>query len=506
MTLPAKRWFDFPAMPTQLADTESMSPTNISDITNARLLQQIVYGGPVPTFVIDVEHRVVLWNHACELITGKPASEMLGTRNHWQPFHPEPRPVLADLIVDGYELSGLDQVCDYKCRLSELVPGAFEVEDNFPLSGLGRWLLITAAPLRDHEGRIIGAIETLQDITLRYSAEQKLREQQAQLEQLVELRTAELAEANKLLAADIEQRRVAEAELLRHYAELTELNIALSETREQLLQSEKLASIGQLAAGVAHEINNPIGYVHSNIGTLEGYIRDLFSMLDSYRRAESSLTDAAKAELASQRQALDLDFLQSDIPMLMSESKEGISRVKKIVQDLKDFSHVDTNPSFQWADLHAGLDSTLNIVANELKYKADIVREYGPLPEVECMPSQLNQVFMNLLVNAAHAMGEQRGTITIRTGVAGDTVWLEFADNGSGIPESIRKKIFDPFFTTKPIGKGTGLGLSLSYGIIQKHHGKIELESEVGQGTTFRITLPIHQNAENAAVGDGVGI
>lgn len=465
-----------------------------------QLLQQIVLSGPVPTFVIDAEHKVVLWNRACELITGKTASEMLGTSNHWQAFYPEPKPVLADLIVDGCLLPELGRLYDYPCRLSETIPGTFEVEDNFPFSDLGRWFFITAAPLRDKDGQIIGAIETLQDITQRNSAEQKLREERAELEQIVERRTAELA-------ADIERREAAEKELLRRYGELTELNVTLSETREQLLQSEKLASIGQLAAGVAHEINNPIGYVHSNIGTLDTYIQDLFSMLESYRRAEPSIADpAVKAELASQRQQVDLDFLQEDIPVLMRESKEGISRVKQIVQDLKDFSHVDNTPTFQWANLHQGLDATLNIVANEIKYKADVIREYGELPDVECLPSQLNQVFMNLLVNAAHAMGEQRGTITIRSGVKDDDVWLEFKDTGSGIPEAIRQKIFDPFFTTKPIGKGTGLGLSLSYGIIQKHNGRIELESEVGVGTTFRIVLPIRRGEENNAVIDGGGI
>jgi signal transduction histidine kinase len=199
------------------------------------------------------------------------------------------------------------------------------------------------------------------------------------------------------------------------------------------------------------------------------------------------------AAIKAKRQAVDIDFLKEDIPMLMHESREGITRVKKIVQDLKDFSHVDSTLEWQWANLHNGIDSTLNVVSNEIKYKADVVKEYGDLPDVECLPSQLNQVFMNLMVNAAHAMGEQRGKITVRTGSssAGDSVWLEFSDNGSGIPEDIQARIFDPFFTTKPVGKGTGLGLSLSYGIIQKHNGTISVKSKPGEGTTFRIELPV---------------
>ena len=167
--------------------------------------------------------------------------------------------------------------------------------------------------------------------------------------------------------------------------------------------------------------------------------------------------------------------------------------MKKIVQDLKDFSRVDTSQEWQLADLHAGIDSTLNIVRNEIKYKAEVVKEYGQLPQVECLPSQLNQVFMNLLVNAAHAMKDkERGTITVRTGRRDDReVWVEVADDGSGIDPENLKRIFDPFFTTKPVGKGTGLGLSLAYGIVQKHQGAITLDSAPGRGTTFRIVLPV---------------
>ena len=154
---------------------------------------------------------------------------------------------------------------------------------------------------------------------------------------------------------------------------------------------------------------------------------------------------------------------------------------------------MESTQEWQLANLHQGIDSTLNIVNNEIKYRADVVKEYGVLPLVECLPSQLNQVFMNLMVNAAHAMGDKHGTITIRTGVSGDQVWLEFADTGSGIAKENLSRIFDPFFTTKPVGKGTGLGLSLTYGILQKHHGHIEVQSELGKGTVFRILLPIHR-------------
>ncbi|MDD4928824.1 MAG: ATP-binding protein [Gallionella sp.] len=286
----------------------------------------------------------------------------------------------------------------------------------------------------------------------------------------------------------------------RRLEELRQLNLQLAQTQSHLLQSEKLASIGQLAAGVAHEINNPIGYVYSNLGSLEKYVQDAFTMLDLYEEAENAITDTGvRAQLKAAREKLDIAFIKEDLRALMDESKDGITRVKNIVQNLKDFSHADTTCEFHHSDLHKGLDSTLNIVNNEIKYKADVVRDYEDIPDVECVPSQINQVFMNLLVNAAHAI-EERGTITLRTRRQGDEVWVEISDTGRGISTENMKKIFDPFFTTKPVGQGTGLGLALSYGILQKHHGRIEVQSEAGHGTTFRVCLPINQPEHSAAI------
>jgi signal transduction histidine kinase len=284
-------------------------------------------------------------------------------------------------------------------------------------------------------------------------------------------------------------------QLVRANEELTQLNSKLKVAQDQLMQSEKLASIGQLAAGVAHEINNPVGYVFSNFGTLEKYLADLFRVLAAYEQAEAELAGTASgARLAALRAEIELDYLKEDVPALMHESREGIKRVRKIVQDLKEFSHVDAQQEWEWVDLHKGIDSTLNIVNNEIKYKAEVVKHYGELPEVQCLASELNQVFMNLLVNAAHALDKkERGTITIRTGVAGEQVWIEVEDDGSGIAKENLSRIFDPFFTTKAVGKGTGLGLSLSYGIVQKHGGRIEVDSEPGRGTRFRVTVPVRR-------------
>ncbi len=291
---------------------------------------------------------------------------------------------------------------------------------------------------------------------------------------------------------DITDRKAMEEALLREKEEQRILIQKLQAARDQLLQSEKMAAIGQLAAGVAHEINNPIGYINSNLGTLQRYTDNLIELIEFYQIMENTLA-TSESELHQQGRALkeriDFEYIKEDLPDLVRESQEGAERVRKIVQDLKEFSHVD-EAEWQWIDLHKGLESTLNIVHNEFKYTAEIHKEYGELPQVECLASQLNQVFMNLLVNAAHAIKKQ-GIITLRTGCKDDEVWVAISDTGQGIPADKLKRIFEPFYTTKPVGIGTGLGLSLSYGIIKKHQGRIEVASEIGKGSCFTVCLPI---------------
>ena len=456
-------------------------------------------GNPIPTFAINAQHVVTHWNRACEHLLGWSKETMVGTDQHWRAFYAHRRPVLADLILAGLG-EGLDEHYQGKWYRSAQIPGAYEAEDFFQNIGIsGHWLHFTAAPLRDRTGCVVGAIETLRDVTERRLAEIALRRAHDNLGTLVEHRTAQLAEMNERLQEDIRQRHLAEGELRRSNLELTELNQQLSHAQQQLVQADKLASIGQLAAGVAHEINNPVGYIFSNFTTLRSYFDQLFTLLDAYEGAEARLGDPA---LRALREQIDLDYLREDIPALMAESHEGIVRVRHIVQDLKDFSRVDANQEWVWSNLHRGIDSTLNIVSNEVKYKADVVKQYGDIPDVQCLPVQINQVVMNLVVNAAHALGAARGRITISTGCDGpDHVWIGVADNGCGIPPDIKSRIFDPFFTTKAIGKGTGLGLSVSYGIVQKHGGRIDVDSEPGQGSTFRVRLPIRQHA--AATQEG---
>ena len=291
---------------------------------------------------------------------------------------------------------------------------------------------------------------------------------------------------------DITERKEQQLLQARNLHDQQQLNKRLEEANNQLLQSEKMASIGQLAAGVAHELNNPIGFVHSNLGTLEGYLHDLMAVIDVLENATTDVDPATREGIARAKQAHDFEYLKDDIFSLITESRDGLARLRKIVLDLKNFARTGEQ-EWQPADLQQGLESTLNIVWNELKYKCEVIRDYGELPPVECLISQLNQVFMNLLVNAGQAIPE-RGTITLRTRCLDEeTVCIEVSDTGEGIPPDRLNRIFEPFFTTKPVGTGTGLGLSVSYSIVQRHHGRIEVTSQPGAGTSFRIILPVRQ-------------
>ena len=356
-------------------------------------------------------------------------------------------------------------------RLQEIVDSN-ESEDIFHLKD-GRVFECKSRPQYLKE-RIIGRVFGYNDITERMHAEEALRDSRDKLEERVSERTADLQLANATLLTEKARQEV----LIRK----------LEEAQSQLLQSEKMASIGQLAAGVAHEINNPIGFVNSNVVTLQHYAEGMLELLTAYERAENLLPQGVREEVDQLKQEIDVAYLREDMHNLLGESLDGLQRVKRIVQDLKDFSHVDESER-QWADLEQGLESTLRVVWNELKYKAEVVKEYAGIPQIECMPFQLNQVFMNLLMNAAHAI-EDAGRIIVRTGQADGSIWVEVEDTGKGIKPEHLGRIFEPFFTTKPVGKGTGLGLSLSYGIVQKHGGRIEVRSEVGKGSVFKVVLP----------------
>jgi two-component system, NtrC family, sensor kinase len=274
---------------------------------------------------------------------------------------------------------------------------------------------------------------------------------------------------------------------------LAEQNRALREAQAALVQTEKLASLGQLAAGLAHEINNPVAYVSNNLAVLQRDVLAALGLLDRYRAGRAALASvepALAAEAARLEEEIDLAFVQENLPRLFTRTLDGLQRVRDIVRNLRDFARLD-EAEFKEADLNAALRSTAEILRHELKERqVRLETDFGDVPPVLCHPGKVNQVFLNVLMNAVQACGPG-GAVTVRTRpVPGGGVEVEVADNGSGIKPEHLPHIFEPFFTTKPVGQGTGLGLSVSYGIVRDHGGTIAAESTLGRGTVFRIRLP----------------
>lgn len=334
---------------------------------------------------------------------------------------------------------------------------------------------LNGAIVRDEGDKIVGMVFVARDMRDIQRLIDELERINEELEDRVKKRTEELRNAK---------------------GSIEEAYKKLQQTQTQLIQSEKMASIGQLAAGIAHEINNPAGFVSSNLKTLEDYISDLKSLLDAYdylekvcKKIEDNRIKEAIEKVEREKDDVDLSFLLTDIDQIIQESQEGMKRIARIVKDLREFSHAGSDKP-EYADINRCLESTLNIVWNELKYKAEVETILGDIPGVLCYPQQLNQVFMNILVNAVQAIKE-RGKITVKTFAENEHVIVEISDTGDGIPPESLSRIFEPFFTTKPVGKGTGLGLSVAYAIIQKHGGHISVRSEMGKGTCFTVSIPV---------------
>ncbi|MDJ0772302.1 MAG: ATP-binding protein [Mastigocoleus sp. MO_167.B18] len=321
------------------------------------------------------------------------------------------------------------------------------------------------------------------------------------LQSLVEERTTQLTQANEQLSKDLKKRlRVEKA--LRQTLEI------LQETQLKLIQNEKMASLGQLVAGIAHEINNPVNFIHGNVIHAQNYAQELLELVQIYQEEypEPNIT------IQEEMEAIDFEFLQQDICQLLQSMRVGTERIRELVKSLRIFSRFD-EAEFKPVDIHEGIESTLMMLKHRLKGTVNncgikVIKEYANLPLLQCYPGQLNQVFMNLLVNSIDALDEYNqqiklenipakpSQIRIKTEVI-DNQWVKICiqDNGSGIPEEVQSKIFDPFFSTKPIGKGTGLGLSISYQIVvEKHQGKLICNSKPGKGTEFAIYIPLHLN------------
>jgi len=303
---------------------------------------------------------------------------------------------------------------------------------------------------------------------------QKLAREKA--EELLETRSRELYDANETLKAAYS---------------------TLKDQKDQILQQEKLASIGLLAAGIAHEINNPVGFVKSNLQTLQDYTKTYVESLAGYKNLASAVMKADHekyqvelSELEAILERSDLDYVTQDGIESILESLAGIQRIEEIIVNLSDFARTDSDASRTLCDINSLIDNTIKLVWNEIKYKCELEKEFGDLPQIYARPGQIRQVFINILVNAAHAM-ETSGTIRIVTELDGEYIAISFIDSGAGIPEGALEKLFDPFFTTKEVGSGTGLGLYVSHGIITAHGGMLEAMNNDDQGASFNVKLPI---------------
>jgi PAS domain S-box-containing protein len=552
---------------------------------------------------------VISWNKPLEDYSGILQSDVVGTTDHWRAFYPEKRACLADFLVDN-DFDSLAQYYGGKVKPSSLGAEAFEGIDLIPYKDEpGRWLHFTATVIRDIHGTIIGAVETIEDITERRRMDEELRKSRDELEARVADRTKELALLNTSLQAEVESRkriegatRKANEETERLMASMSSFLIALDleqrvtrwnaaaeivfglpaskvigcslgtcgirwdwnsivdkvpewplvektvrlpEVRYekadgsagflsltvdvvksdegmregcfvigmdvtdrrnlevQLLHAQKLESVGQLAAGIAHEINTPTQYVGDNIEFLQIAYQEFAALiavlreLAERRNGDEELT----ATLTKARELIELanvDYLMEQIPRAIEQSIEGIGRVSSIVQAMKEFSHPGTEEKSS-VDLNQCILSTVTVSRNEWKYVADLNTDLDEdLPLVMSLPGEFNQVVLNMIVNAAHAIEEathgsgRKGEIVVRSRQHDDYVEIDIGDTGCGIPDEIRERIFDPFFTTKEVGRGTGQGLAIArHVVVDKLGGTISLESKVGEGTTFTIRLPI---------------
>lgn len=306
----------------------------------------------------------------------------------------------------------------------------------------------------------------------------------------------DLLQLNQTLEERVQKRT---SELNEKHSELAKAYASLQDTQAQLLQSEKMASVGLLAAGVAHEINNPVSFVMSNLNTLVEYSQVYNDAIKKFQHYATLNSDEERAEcLASINDWLedeDFEFIQDDLNELLTDSTQGTVRIKDIVAGLKDFSHVDQTDQYTLSSINSCITTTLKMLQGEFKNKCEIVTNLSEIPDTYCAAGQINQVFLNLLVNAGHAI-ESQGVIEIESYLQEGDIYVRIKDNGKGIEAEDIGKLFDPFYTTKPIGEGTGLGLAISYGIMTDHEGAIEVESEVGVGTTFILRLPVVTEAK----------
>ncbi|RMH72282.1 MAG: PAS domain S-box protein [Cyanobacteria bacterium J007] len=432
------------------------------------LLQAITEGTADPIFLKDLQGHYITINSAGAAIMGKPADEIIG-KSDTDLLTPESARQIAKndrrVMMEGQ---------------TQRVEESIVPRSNHGEIPAARTYLCTKSVYRSARGNIIGLIGVARDISDRVEAEATLRKTVERLHQT----SQELQEKNQQLETALSE---------------------LQRTQTQLIQTEKMSSLGQMVAGIAHEINNPVNFIYANLDHAQDYLQDLLALVDLYGQHEPGTVP----EIREMAEEIELEFLREDLPKLLVSMKVGADRIREIVRNLRNFSRLD-EAQMKQVDIHEGLESTLSILQNRFKAQdrrpeIALIKEYGNLPKVECYPGQLNQVFMNLLNNAIDALDlkDPPHQITIETreiapsaGSEGfEAIAIRIADNGPGMSAEIQARLFDPFFTTKPVGKGTGLGMAISYQIVvERHGGQIECVSEPGRGTEFTVTIPIRQS------------
>ena len=391
----------------------------------------------------DLDGRLTFANTRCQQTIGKPLHELIGRTDH--ELFPKP-------LADAYRLDDL--------RVMETGVVIDKVEEHVAADGLTYAMQVMKTPLYDADGQIIGVQGIFWDVTARKQAEEQLRAQNVRLQ--------EMARSERQAH---EERKQAQS---------------------RMVQSAKLAGLGQMVAGVAHEINNPLSFVGNNVAVLQRDLAELAEAIALYHQADDLLADARPAlweQLRALAERADLEYSISNLPGLLNRTRDGLGRIQRIVRDLRVFARLDES-ELDEVDLNAGIESTVTIIHGHAKGRqVKVVADLAPLPRLSCYSARINQVVMNLIANAIDACAEG-GTVVVRTRPEGQGVRVEVQDDGEGIDPAVRERIFDPFFTTKPVGVGTGLGLSISYGIVQDHGGTIEVDSALGHGSTFVVTLP----------------
>ncbi|WP_420263829.1 PAS domain S-box protein [Candidatus Magnetominusculus dajiuhuensis] len=417
---------------------------------NLRLLTKAIETTQVGFTITDADGVIIYTNEAEAAIHGYAVNELIGSNIRMLAPKELSKPLTEEELI-AFRVNTDKSTKRWKREsLNARKDGS-----TFPVQ-------LTSDVVMEDDGTVAAIATSCEDITERKQMEEKIKQHSEHLEKEVRARTSELSRT------------------------LTELQ----QSQEQLVQSAKMASLGVLTAGVAHEINNPLAFVSGNIGNLEKFVQRLFSLLERYDKIESSTE--GKSEIEKYKQEINYGYLVSRISPLIVKTKEGTDRIKKIVQDLRNFARLDI-ADITDMNINESLNTTLELLYHEYKNRIVILREYGEIPMLQCYAAKINQVFMNLLINACQAI-EGEGEVKVATAADTEKIEIAITDNGKGIPPEIQTKIFDPFFTTKPVGVGTGLGLSISYKIIKEHLGDIIVDSTVGKGTTFTVRLPLSQS------------